>query len=411
MTSYDFTTPIDRRGTTSVKWDLFHEDVLAAWVADMDFAIAPAIRDALHERIEHPVFGYTFDNPALRETLVKRMADLYSWQISTEDIVFLPGVITGMSATVQAFGSSGGGMLMQPPVYPPFMNVTGMQNMENQFAQLVESERDGHLYYEIDFDAFEAAIEDNTQIFMLCSPHNPVGRVWTREELTRIAEICCKHDVLICSDEIHCDLILDENTPHIPTASLSPEIEANTITLMAPSKTFNIPSLGCSFAIIPDAALRRKFSMALWQMGAHASVMGLVAAEAAYKDGLGWLAAALDMMRENRDYAVAFINENLPGVRTTVPEGTFLAWLDCRELPVPDADLSHWFAPGVGAMMASNIQPFFLEHGQVALNNGARFGPGGEGFARLNFATPRATLETIMQRMQAAMAQAGVTAG
>ena len=414
MTKYDFDTLLDRRGTDCVKWDLFHDDVLAAWVADMDFAVAPAIREALHARIDHPVFGYTMDVPPLRETLVQRMADLYNWQIDARDIVFLPGVINGMAATAKAFGSDGGEMLMQPPVYPPFMNTPGIQGMSNKFAQLVESERDGALHYEIDFDAFEAAISENTQIFMLCSPHNPVGRVWTRDELIRMAEICLKHDVLICSDEIHCDLILGEN-PHIPTASLSPEIAANTITLMAPSKTFNMPSLGCAFAIITDKEKNRKFGGAMWQMGAHASIMGLIGAQAAYTGGLDWLDALLDYLRMNRDFAVDFIRENLPGVRTTIPEGTYLAWLDCRDLPVANGNGSRWFSPEMpgefAAMMAKSMDAFFLEHAQIALNNGASFGPGGEGFARLNFATPRATLESALKRMQAAIEEATTTAG
>ncbi len=414
MPNYDFDTPLNRRGTDCVKWDFFRDDVVAAWVADMDFAIAPAIVEALRARLDHPVFGYSMDSPSLRQTLVQRMNDLYNWQIDPMDIVFLPGVINGMAGTAKAFGSDGGEMLMQPPVYPPFMNTPGIQGMSNKFAQLVESERDGNLYYEIDFDAFEEAISENTQIFMLCSPHNPVGRVWTREELTQMAEICLKHDVLICSDEIHCDLILGD-TPHIPTAALSPEIAANTVTLMAPSKTFNIPSLGCAFAIITDEAKRRKFGNALWQMGTHASVMGLIAADAAYTDGLDWLNALLDYLRGNRDFAVEFINANLPGVRTTVPEGTYLAWLDLRKLPEAGGTGAGMFNPQMGPEFGKSLSKmmnaFFLEHAQCALNNGASFGPGGEGFARLNFATPRATLESALKRMQAAVEEATQTAG
>lgn len=392
---FDFDRIIERRGTECVKYDLFDDpDVLPLWVADMDFESPPSVKQALHERVDHGIFGYTFDSKQLREAICERMARLYDWQVEPDEIVFMPGVVASLNAAMRATGSPGDNVLMQTPVYPPFLSSPAVNGMEARHNELVPAERGGHLYYEIDFDAFEDAIDERTSMFALCSPHNPVGRVWSEEELKRMAEICIKHDVVIASDEIHGDLIFDDH-PQKPLAALSPEIAQHTITLMAPSKTFNIPSLGFSFAIIQNKQLKKQFEKAEALVVPHVGVLGLTAALGAYTGGDEWLHAVLDYMQSNRDYTTQFIEEHLPGVRTTHPEGTYLSWLDVRAYSNGASDEDD--------PMMQWIEPFFLKEARVALNNGAMFGDGGKGFARLNFAMPRARLEDALQRMKHAV--------
>lgn len=393
-TTFDFDQIINRRGTNCAKHDFFDADVLPMWVADMDFASPQPVIDALKERADHGVFGYTFENPVLSELIVARMDALYGWKIRQEDIVFLPGVVSGFNVAIRAFGSPGDNVLMQTPVYPPFLMAPAGHGQTPQIAELTATKDGNRLHYEIDFDAFEAAITPETKVFLLCSPHNPVGRVWTRDELQRMAEICLKHDVLICSDEIHCDLLFD-GVQHIPTASLSPEVAARTITLMAPSKTFNLPGLACAFAIIQDADLRKRFTAATAGIVGHVGIMGFTGALAAYRDGGPWLDAALEYMQANRDYTTAFFDEFLPDIAITSPQGTYLSWLDTRACQIEsDTD---------AGMFSSWIDPYFLKHARVALNAGAVFGQGGAGFTRLNFACPRPILTEALERMRAAV--------
>jgi cystathionine beta-lyase len=256
-----------------------------------------------------------------------------------------------------------------------------------QEAQLVYTARDKSTFsYEIDYAAFEAAITPQTRVFILCQPHNPTGVEYTPEQLTRLAEICLRHDLLIISDEIHCDLMLG-GTRHTPTAALAPEIAAHCLTLMAPSKTFNLPGLGCSFGIAPGAEMRKQLAKAAEGIVPHMNVLGLVAAEAAYRHGGKWLAELLVYLTANRDFLVRYVQENLPGIRTTVPQATYLAWLDCRELTIDD-----------------NPYKYFLDRAKVALNDGAAFGRGGEGFARVNFGCPRAQLAEALEKLHAALA-------
>lgn len=329
------------------------------------------------------------------ELLCERMQRLYNWQVTPDEIVFLPGVVAAINAAMRAVGQPGDNILNQPPVYPPFLMSPAANGMENNIVPLVETERDGILHYSIDFDALEAAINERTKLFLLCSPHNPTGRVWSREELTQLAKICIKHDVVICSDEIHCDLIFQ---PHTPTASISPEISQHTITLMAPSKTYNIPSLGFSFAIVQNPALRAKFQAAEAWVLPHVGVFGYEAAYHAYAGGDDWLAALLPYLQANRDLTTKFIRERMPGVRVTYPEGTYLSWLDCQSFAPSEND-----AEGLAAW----IEPFFLQEAKVALNSGAMFGDVGQGYARLNFAMPRARLQVALERMADAVARVG----
>jgi cysteine-S-conjugate beta-lyase len=396
VTTYDFDQPVNRRGTNCAKHDLFDEDVVSMWVADMDFLSPEPVIRAMRERVEHGVFGYTLDSPELREVICRRMGDLNNWAVQPEEVVFVPGVIAGFNAVVRAFGQPGGGVLMQTPVYPPFLMAAQRHEQALKAAELVRvDEAGGRIHYEIDFDAFERTIDNDTKIFMLCSPHNPLGRVWRRDELARMAEICAERDILICSDEIHCDLLFDDHR-HIPIASLSPEVARRTITLMSPSKTFNLPGLGCAFAIIQDDTLRDQYKEATEGIAGHVNILGFTAALAAYRDSGEWLAALLTYLRANREFTTRYITENLPGVGITHPEGTYLSWLDTRRWALPpesDDRLSQW------------IDLFFLKKARVALNTGTLFGQGGEGYTRLNFACPRPVLVEALERMRAAIEQ------
>jgi cysteine-S-conjugate beta-lyase len=393
--SYDFDQITNRRGTHCVKHDLFDEDVLSMWVADMDFPSPQPVVEALQARAAHGVFGYTRENPELRELLCQRMAERFDWQITPGQIVILPGVISAFNVAIRAFGEPGGNVLMQPPVYPPFLTAPGNHGQTVREAELIRIEDGSRLHYEIDFDAFEAAIDAGTKVFLLCSPHNPVGRVWSRDELARMAEICLKRDVIICSDEIHCDLLFD-GIRHSPIAALAPEIAARTVTLMAPSKTFNLPALGFAFAIIQNEDLKQRFEGAAAGIVPHVSVMGFTAALAAYRDGGSWLEQVLDYMQANRDFTTGYLADHLPGMRVTHPQGTYLSWLDCRRYQSEQNSKE-------GSIFGGWIDPFFLKKARVALNSGALFGKGGEGFARLNFACPRPVLVEALERMWGAI--------
>jgi cystathionine beta-lyase len=287
-----FDTPIERIGTDSNKWHQYGEGVLPLWVADMDFASPAPIVDALQERIAHGVFGYGRQPRQLREAICERMARLYNWHIEMDHIVFLPGLVCGLNLVCRAVGERGDGVLLNTPIYPPFLDAPKYQEREVHSADLAVTRRMARgkpsLYYEVDYDQMEAAIRPNTRIFMLCNPHNPVGRLFKPHELAHMADICLRNNLLICSDEIHCDLLLD-GAKHTPIAALDKEIAQRTITLMAPSKTFNLPGLGCSMAIIPNDALRERLIRASAGIVPHVNVLGFVAALAAYTKCDDWL--------------------------------------------------------------------------------------------------------------------------
>ena len=389
MVTYNFDQmPSNRRVTESEKWLKYDADVLPMWVADMDFVSPAPVIDALRQRIEHGVFGYPQSSTdpneliAFRELMVSRMAERYQWHIKPEDIVFLPGVVVGFNLACQAFGAPGEGVLIQPPVYPPFLGAPKNAEMIRQDAPLV---RDEHGYYTIDWNAFSSAITSETSVFMLCNPHNPVGRVFRRDELERMAEICMMNDVVICSDEIHGDLIFSGHQ-HIPMASIDPEIAHRTVTLIAPSKTFNLPGLECSMAIIQNSEMRAQYIKAFRGTVSWVNVMGLVAAQAAYRDGQEWLDQLLIYLEANCDYLGAYLQREMPRIRMIKPEGTYLAWLDCRN-----------------AGIEGNPYAFFLKQAHVAVNDGAMFGKEGEGFVRLNFGCPRSMLTEALERMKRAM--------
>jgi cystathionine beta-lyase len=355
------------------------------WIADMDFRSPEPVIRALHERVEQGVFGYPIEEPELRQVVVDRMAQKYNWQITPDDILILPGVVTGLNLVSHAFKKPGMGVFYQTPIYPPFLHVPENTGLVAEEMELTRHD-DGH--YTIDWTAFENGISEKTGIFNLCNPHNPVGRVYTRTELEHMAEICMRHNILICSDEIHCDLVYSQHQ-HIPMASLSPEIAQTTITLMAPSKTYNIAGLECSIAIIQNQDLRDKICHASQGLMPGVNLLGLTAALAAFKYGQPWLDELLAYLEGNRDFLYDFVKAELPGGNMAKPEGMYLAWLDCREMSIK-----------------GNPQEFFLKEARVALNDGARFGKGGDGFVRLNFGCPRSMLAESLERMKHALKEA-----
>jgi cystathionine beta-lyase len=351
----------------------------------MDFASPDPVIRALRERVEHGVYGYGFEAPEFAEVFVDRLQKRYGWRVSPEAVVLVPGVIPAFNVACRALTRPGDGLLMQLPVYPPILRAPGNHELTRDEALLG---REGGGRYVADLDAFRAAIHARTRAFLLCNPHNPVGRVFTRDELGGMARICLERDLAIIADEIHCDLLYSDQR-HVPIASLAPEIERRTITLMAPSKTFNLAGLKVSVAVIPEAALRERFMAARGDLvQAQVNIMGYTAAFAAYRDGDAWLADLLRYLEANRDFLVEYARRHLPGVSITPPEGTYLAWLDCR---------------GAG-LAAADPFTFFLERAKVALNDGALFGRGGQGFVRLNFGSPRALLTEGLERMRRALA-------
>ena len=382
--AHDFDTIVDRRQTASNKWRKYPVDVLPLWVADMDFPSPEPVVRALRERAEHPFYGYGFEQPEFYEVIVDRLQKRFGWRVSAEAIVHLPGVIPGFNLACRSVAAPGDGLLLQTPMYPPILRASENCGLTREEAPLG---REAGGRYAIDFDVFRSPIRDRTRLFLLCNPHNPVGRVWERTDLSRIAEICLDRNLMIVSDEIHCDLVYAGHQ-HVPIASLGPEVERRTITLMAPSKTFNLPGLKSSIAIIPDASLREKFVASQLDLVRAVNVFGYVATLAAYRDGQPWLDDLLRYLEANRDLLAQYVADELPGVTITKPEGTYLAWLDCRGAKLPKDDPF----------------TFFLERAKVALNDGAMFGTPGRGFARLNFACPRALLTEGLDRMRRSLA-------
>lgn len=379
---YDFDRRIDRRNSDSIKWNYYDEDVLPLWVADMDFVSPQPVVQALIQRARHAAFGYPKESEALKDAIRARQMEKHGWQVPAESMTLVPGVVTGFRIACHMLSPGQDGVLVQTPVYPPILKAWSVNDLLNQSMQLTQ-QPDGS--YAIDWEAFEAAFTPQTRLFILCNPHNPVGRVFRKDELERMAEICLRHDVLICSDEIHAELLFP-GSQHIPIASLDPEVARHTITLTAPSKTFNIAGLHCSAAIISDEHLRERFQSAREGLVGWLDVMSMAAALAAYRDGQEWLDQVMDYLNANREFVYETVNQELPGISMGMPEGTYLAWLDCR-----------------AAGILENPCQFFLERARLGLNDGGDFGPGGEGFVRLNFGCPRANLEVALERMKKAL--------
>jgi cystathionine beta-lyase len=382
---YNFDALIERRGTGSRKWNAYPPDVLPMWIADMDFRVPQPVIDALAQHVQHGVFGYEEPSQELALTICERMSAQYGWAVQPDHIVFLPGVITGFNAACRAFADPGDSILVQTPVYPPMLAAPANNSQELVTAPLRLAREGSVIRYEVDLEAFEQAISPRTRLFLLCHPHNPAGLDFSQETLAGLADICLRHDVVICSDEIHCDLVLGK-TRHQPAATLSPEVANRCVTLMAPSKTYNIPGLGCSFAIIQNRDLRERFCRATSGIVPNVNALGLTAALAAYRHGDEWLSALLSYLTANRDFLVDYVQRYLPQLAVTVPQATYLAWLDCRQ-----------------AGIAGSPSSFFIQHARVAFNDGAAFGAEGVGFVRLNFGTPRSLLKEGLDRIRRAL--------
>lgn len=377
--SFDFDQIPVRTGTDSQKWQKYDgRDILPMWVADMDFASPPAVLDALRRRIDHGVFGYARPTKATVEAVVDMCQRRHGWEIQPAWIVWLPGLVVGLNVTAQAFAELDDEILTLTPVYPPFL--TAPKHSGRRAVQVPFVHRDGG--WAIDWEALEAAVTPRTKVFLLCNPHNPLGRVWRRQELERLADFCCRRNLVLCSDEIHCDLVVAPGLDHICTSTLGPEIARRTITLLAPSKTYNVPGLGTSLAIVPDATLRARFVRATAGIVAEVNALGYTACEAAYREGEPWRQELLAYLRGNRDLLTRFVAGELAGVKLEAPiEATYLAWLNVSELQLPDP-VAHFEAHGIG------------------LSDGAYFAARPGSYVRLNFGCPRATLVEGLARLK-----------
>jgi len=376
---FDFDAAVDRAGTWSSRWERYAgRDVIPLWVADTDFRAPECVLEALAARLRHGVLGYTAPPQALREAIAARMLRLYRWRIDPDWIVFLPGVVPGLHLAARHLLPVDGHALVPTPIYHHFKRAVELAPRAHDDVPLVL--RAGRWVF--DEDRLAAAVRPNTRLLFLCNPQNPGGTIFTRAELGRLAQFAQRHDLVVCSDEIHADLLLEADRPHVPIASLAPEVSRRTVTLASPNKTFNFPGAGCAWAIVEDPALRRAFSTDHHATVHDASLFGYIAALAAYRDGDAWLAAQLDYLRANRDRVERAVS-GMAGLAMAHVEATYLAWIDTRGLGAPDA------------------HAHFLAHG-VALSPGAQFGA--PGYVRLNFGTQRARLEDALARIASAVA-------
>jgi cysteine-S-conjugate beta-lyase len=376
--TYDFNCVVDRRGTDSLKWAKYAgRDVLPMWVADMDFEAPPTVLEGIRRRLEQGVLGYALPPREALDAVVMALERDHGWLIDPAWLCWMPGLVTALNVCCRML-APGESVATFVPVYPPFLSAPANFSRELTRLPLVEA----GARFELPLDLLDQALPAPARMLMLCNPHNPTGRVFSRGELERLAEICLRRDMVLCSDEIHCDLVLDRDKRHLPIATLSPEVAARTITLMAPSKTYNIPGLGCAFAIIPNPELRQRFRKAADGIVPHVNVLGYAACTAAYRDGADWRAALLAHLRANRDRVEAAAG-GWKGIRVRHVEATYLAWLDCRE-----------------AALGEEPYAFFLKAG-VGLSDGAEFGQ--PGCVRLNFGCPTATLVEGLRRIEKAV--------
>ncbi len=374
----NFNTPIDRRGTSSQKWEKYQgRDIIPLWVADTDFQAPPAVLQALQQRVDHGVFGYTLPPQALTDAVVARLQHLYHWKVDPQWIVWLPGLVCGLHLACRSVGSSQDQVLAPVPIYPPFMSAPRLSDRDLvQIPMRQEKQR-----WLLDLDALEAALTPRSRVLLFCNPHNPGGTVYRREELERLVALCRRHDLKICSDEIHCDLLLEAGLRHTPLASLDEDAALRSMTLLAPSKTFNIAGLACSLAVVPDEAWRRRLRGVMRGIVPDVNLLGYTAALAAYRDGDAWNQQQLAYLRENRDLLMREIS-TLPGLRLLPIEATYLAWIDISAL-----NLRHPAA--------------FFEEAGVGLSPGADFGD--RNFMRLNFGCTRDTLREALRRIRVAV--------
>ena len=375
----DFDSVVSRKNTASLKWDKYRDqDILPFWVADMDFKLASPIQKALEERVAHGVFGYTVAPDGLSESIIEHLKNEYSWEVDPSWIVWLPGVVTGLAVSCRAFCGEGEELVVNPPIYHHFYDSHEVDR--HTVVRVPLCQIDGRWTY--DMAAMEAAFNDKTKLLMMCSPHNPTGTVFRPDELQAVAALCKKHNVIMVSDEIHCDLVIDKQAKHYPTAAACPEMREHIVTLMSGSKTWNIAGLNCSFAIIENAELRDRFKASAQSIVPMVPPLAYEATMAAYRDAGQWRQDLLDYLAGNYAYIQSEVGA-IKGLKVEPIQATYLAWIDATELGMEDT------------------QGFFEKHG-VGMSSGEQFGQ--PQYIRLNFACPRATLVQGIERMKAAVA-------
>lgn len=395
MTTYNFDKIINRKGTNCLKYDFAVErgkpaEVLPLWVADMDFQVSEEITKSLHAAVEHGIYGYTQPKDPYYNAIMNWMKKNHQWETKREWIVKTPGVVFALGAAVKAFTKPGDAVLIQNPVYYPFTNIIRDNDRRVIDNTLVYEKRvtEGKSQYSIDYEDFERKIvQENIKLFILCNPHNPVGRVWTREELQYLGEICLRHHVIVVSDEIHNDFVYP-GFEHTVFANVDPRFTEFTVTCTAPSKTFNLAGLQISNIFIPNETLREAFQKEIDKTGYdEPNALGAVACEAAYRGGQEWLDQLRAYLLENLNFLRAYLQEKIPQIHLVEPEGTYLVWLDCSELGISGKELDQ----------------FIVEKAGLWLDGGAMFGPSGVDFQRVNIACPRATLELALDKLKAAV--------
>lgn len=384
----DFDKVIDRSNTRATKLELRKmlfktEDIIPLWVADMDFDVADEIQQALKKRLEHPIFGYTYQDSEFYEAIINWQKRRHNWEVSARSISVVPGVIPALGLSIKAISNEGDKIMIQPPIYPPFYDLIEKSNRELVTNPLIE--KNG--IYSIDFIDMEKSFSEGVKIIILNNPHNPIGKVWTRDELEKLVELCLKYDVTILSDEIHSDLITG-NKPHITVASISKEASEITITCMAPTKTFNIAGLAIAYTVITNNKLRKAYRKELNSLHLFiGNTIGTEALIAAYNDSESWLDSMLEYIKGNIEFVSEYLENNIPQVSISNNEGTYLLWVDFRKLNLSNLDL----------------KTFLISKAKLGLNQGYEFGEEGSGFARLNIATSRVTLERAMQQLKVAV--------
>jgi cysteine-S-conjugate beta-lyase len=376
---YNFDTCPDRLGYGSLKWDKYQDrDVLPLWVADMDFETAPEIVAGLQARLNHKIYGYTVPHAGPTQAILNYLLRQHGYQAQSEWLNFLPGLVPAINLCCHAFSQPGDSVMTASPVYPPFLSAPDYAGRNLITVPLA---LDGQ-QWQLDFQAMEAAVQSNTRIFVLCSPHNPVARVYTHSELSRLAEFCERHDLILISDEIHCDLIFDESASHIVTATLNEKIAARTVTLMAPSKTYNLPGLACAFSLIENQALRLKFQKTIRGIITEVNCFGYAGCEAAYNFGEPWRQELLKYLRGNYQLISKFLKQQLPEITFRPMQATYLAWFDVEQLELKNPSA-------------------FFEAGGVGLSDGSPFG--GPQHVRLNFGCPKSRLIEALEKMERAI--------
>lgn len=388
MSKYNFDQIIDRKGTNALKTDALkerygNENLIPLWVADMDFLSPPEITEAIIERAKHGLFGYTRPSQEYYDSIINWVDTQHEWKIDQSWLCYIPGVVKGIAFVLDCFTSSKDKVIIQPPVYHPFRIIPTLHNREVVNNPLVFEDNQ----YKMDLDHLKSIITPDCKVLILCNPHNPAGRVWSKEELIELAEICYEHNILVISDEIHSDLAL-YNHNHIPFASVSEKAANNSITFMAPSKTFNIAGLVSSFSIVENKELREKFYAYLESSELNeADIFAYTATQAAYEKGAEWLSELKEYIEGNIEFVDTYLKENIPQIKTIIPQASFLVWLDCRELKLSQSDLVSLFVDKAG----------------LALNDGAMFGKEGTGFMRLNIGSPRSVLKEALNNLKKAI--------